>query len=116
MAAALELFESGAIIADSSGTTSRGSDAATCLVERYYDFEAGAPQVTGNEVLWTEALPIRTPDNLQFQQDARPEPSTDVPYYAFVQAMCALLTNGKIHTAGPDERPTTLPPGVRDLK
>jgi hypothetical protein len=67
------------------------------LIERYNDFEAGVPQVTGNEVVWTEALPIRTPDGLQFQQDTRPELAAEVPYYAFVQAMCAVVTNGKIH-------------------
>jgi hypothetical protein len=72
--------------------------AATRLTERYSGFEAGPRQVTGKEVVWTEALPIRTPDNLQFQQDTQPELASEVPYYAFVQAMCAVVTNGKIHT------------------
>ena len=46
---------------------------------------------------WTEAFPIRTPDNLQFRQHTRPELAAELPYYAFVQAMCAVVTNGKIH-------------------
>jgi hypothetical protein len=94
---AIKLFESDAVITDSAGNASRGTDAATRLIERYNGFEAGARQVTGNEVVWTEAIPIRTPDGLQFQQDTQPELAAEVPYYAFVQAMCAVVTNGKIH-------------------
>ena len=94
---ATNLFQSDASFTDSDGSTSRGMDAATRLIERYSGFEAGPRQVSGNEVVWTEALPIRTPDNLQFQQDTQPELAAEVPYYAFVQAMCAVVTNGKIH-------------------
>lgn len=54
--------------------------------------------MTGTEVVWNEALPIRTPDNLQFQQQVRPELSAEVPYYGFVQAVCAVVTNGTIRT------------------
>jgi hypothetical protein len=73
-------------------------DAATRLIERYSGFEPGPRQPIGNEVVWREALPIRTPDGLQFQQDTQPELASEVPYYAFVQTMCAVVTNGKIHT------------------
>jgi hypothetical protein len=94
---AIKLFESDAAITDSAGNASHGTEATMRLIERYNGFEAGVPQVTGNEVVWTEALPIRTPANLQFQQDTQPELAAEVPYYAFVQAMCAVVTNGKIH-------------------
>jgi hypothetical protein len=95
--AAIAFFETDAAITDSDGTTARGRDAAMRLMERYDGMVAGAPQVTGDEVVWTEAFPIRTPDNLQFQQDTQPELAAEIPYYAFVQAMCAVVTNGKIH-------------------
>ncbi|HEY1296393.1 MAG TPA: hypothetical protein VGJ60_25220 [Chloroflexota bacterium] len=103
---AITLFQSDAQFIDSAGNTSRGMDAATRLIERYSGFEVGPRQVTGNEVVWTEALPIRTPDNLQFQQQLRPELSAEVPYYAFVQAMCAVVTSGRIHAvvALPEDR------------
>jgi hypothetical protein len=94
---ATNLFDADASITDSSGNTSHGTDAARRLMERYNGFEAGPRQVTGKEVVWTEALPIRTPDGLQFQQETQPELSAEVPYYAFVQAMCAVVTNGTIH-------------------
>jgi hypothetical protein len=95
--AAIALFETDAAITDSDGTTARGRNAAMRLIQRYDGMVAGAPQVTDNVVVWTEALPVRTPDNLQFQQDTQPELAAEVPYYAFVQAMCAVVTNGKIH-------------------
>jgi hypothetical protein len=95
--AATATFEGDATITDSTGNSTRGTDAATRLIERYDGFEAGPRQVTGNEVVWTEALPIRTPDNRQFQHDVRPELSAEVPYYDSVQAMCAVVANGKIH-------------------
>jgi hypothetical protein len=97
ISAALELFESEASITDAAGNTARGMNAVTRLMDRYYGFEAGPWQATGNEVEWTEALPIRTPDNLQFQQDTQPELASEVPYYAFVQRMCAVVSTGKIH-------------------
>jgi hypothetical protein len=93
---ATNLFQGDASITDSAGDTSYGRDAARRLIERYNGFEAGPRQVTGNEVVWTEALPIRTPDNLQFQQETRPELSAEVPRYASVQAVCAVVTNGRI--------------------
>jgi hypothetical protein len=93
---ASNLFQSDASFTDSSGATAHGTDAGRRLFERYEGFEAGPRQVTGDEVVWTEALPIRTPDNLQFQVDAQPELSAEVPRYAFVQAMCAVVTNGRI--------------------
>ena len=95
--AALALFETDATITDSDGTPARGADAALRLIQRYNGMVAGAPRVSGNEVVWTEAFPIRTPDNLQFQQDTQPELSAEVPYYALVHSMCAVVTNGKIH-------------------
>jgi hypothetical protein len=103
---ATNLFDADALITDSAGNTSRGVDAAKQLIERYNGFEAGPRQVTGSEVVWTEALPIRTPDGLQFQQETQPELSAEVPYYALVQAMCAVVTNGRIHAviALPAER------------
>jgi hypothetical protein len=95
--AATRLFQSDAGFTDSDRNTPRGTDAATRLIERYHGFEAGPRQVTGDEVVWTEALPIRTPDGLQFQQDTQPELASEVPYYAFVQTPCAVVTNGRIH-------------------
>jgi hypothetical protein len=95
---ATNLFESDAIITDSAGKTSRGMDAPTRLIELYSGFEAGPRQVTGNQVVWTEALPIRTPDGLHFQQELMPELAGEVPYYDSVQAMCATVTNGRIHS------------------
>jgi hypothetical protein len=95
---ATKLFQSDASFTDSAGNTSRGMDAAARLIERYSGFEAGARQVTGNEVVWTEALPIRTPDGLHFQQELMPELAAEVPYYASIQAMCAVVTNGTIHS------------------
>jgi hypothetical protein len=94
---ATNLFQSDASFSDSDGSTSRGMDAATRLFERYNGFEPGSRQPMGNEVVWTEALPIRTPDGLLFQQDTQPELASEVPYYAFVQTMCAVVTNGRIH-------------------
>ena len=94
---ATKLFQSDASFTDSAGNTSRGMDAAARLIERYNGFEAGARQVTGNEVVWTEALPIRAPDGLHFQQELMPELAGEVPYYASIQAMCAVVTNGTIH-------------------
>lgn len=96
--AATALFESGATVTDQAGSGIRGTDAATRLIERYDGFEPGPRQVTANEVVWPEALPIRTPDNLQFQQQLRPELLAEVAYYAFVQTMCAVVTNGMIHS------------------
>jgi hypothetical protein len=95
--AATASFESDATITDSAGNSTHGADSASRLIERYEGFEAGPLQVTGNEVVWTEALPIRTPDNLQFQQQVQPELSAEVSYYASVQTMCAVVANGKIH-------------------
>ena len=95
---ATNLFESDVSITDSAGNTSHGVDAARRLIERYKGFEPGPRQVTGNEVVWTEALPIRTPDGLHFQQELMPELAAEVPHYALVQAMCAVVTNGTIHT------------------
>ena len=94
--AAKASFESDATVTDSAGST-HGTDAPTRLIERYSGFEPGPRQVTGNEVVWTEALPIRTPDGLHFQQELMPELSAEVPYYASVEAMCAVVANGKIH-------------------
>jgi hypothetical protein len=108
---AVKLFESDAAITDSAGNTSRGTGAAARLIERYDGFEAGVPHVTDNEVVWTEALPIRTPDNLQFQQESQPELSGEVPYYAFVQAMCAVVMNGKIHAVFALPAAETFAPG-----
>jgi hypothetical protein len=102
---ATNLFQGDASFTDSAGYTSYGMDAATRLIERYNGFEAGPRQVTGREVVWTEALPIRTPDGLQFQQELMPELSPEVPRYAFIQAICAVVTNGKIHAV------TALPSG-----
>jgi len=108
---ASNLFESDASFKDSAGYTSHGMDAATRFIERYDGFEPGPRQLTGNEVVWTEALPIRTPDGLQFQQERMPELAAEVPDYAFVQAVCAVVKNGKIdavialpadRTFGPD--------------
>jgi hypothetical protein len=73
-------------------------DAASGLIERYNGFEAGPRQVTGNQVVWTEALPIRTPDGLHFQQELMPELAAEVPYYDSIQAMCAVVTNGRIQS------------------
>jgi hypothetical protein len=95
--AATALFENDATITDSTGEAARGSDAATRLFERYSSYESGPRQVTGNEVVWTEALPIRTSDNLQYQQELSPELLAEVPRYAAVQVMCAVVTDGKIH-------------------
>jgi hypothetical protein len=54
--------------------------------------------VTGdNEVVWPEALPIRAPDGLHFQQELMPELAAEVPYDGSVQAMCAAVTKGSIH-------------------
>jgi hypothetical protein len=77
--AAATLFENDATITDSTGASARGSDAATRLFERYSGYEAGPRQVTGNEVVWTEAFPIRTSDNLQYQQESSPELLAEVP-------------------------------------
>jgi hypothetical protein len=96
--AARASFDSDATVTDSAGNTAHGTDAAARLIERYDGFEPGPRQVTGNEVVWTEALPIRTPDGLQFQQELMPELAAEVPYYASVQALCAVVTNGRIHT------------------
>lgn len=96
--AATEFFESDATITDSVGNSTHGADSASRLIERYDGFEAGPLQVTGNEVVWTEALPIRTPDGLHFQQDLMPVLAAEVPHYAFVQTMCAVVTNGTIHS------------------
>jgi hypothetical protein len=95
--AATKLFQSDTSFTDSAGNTFHGTEAARRVIESYNGFEAGPRQVTGNQVVWTEALPIRTPDNLQFQQDTQPELSAEVPRYAFVQAVCAVVTNGRIH-------------------
>jgi hypothetical protein len=95
--AATALFASDATITDSAGNSTRGTEAATRLIERYNGFEPGPRQVIGNGVLWTEALPIRTSDNLQYQQELLPEFSAEVPRYALVQAMCAVVASGKIH-------------------
>jgi hypothetical protein len=108
---ATNLFETDAGITDSAGNTSHGVDAARRLIERYNGFEPGPRQVTGNEVVWTEALPIRTPDGLQFQQDTQPELASEVPYYAFVQAMCAVVTNGRIHAVVALPAADTFVPG-----
>ena len=86
-------------------------DAGGRLIERYNGFEPGPRQVTGNEVVWTELLPIRTPDGLQFQQDTQPELASEVPYYAFVQAMCAVVTNGRIHAVVALPAAETFVPG-----
>jgi hypothetical protein len=91
------LFESDVTITDSAGATDRGLNGAARLFERYSGFEPGIREVAGNQVLWTEALPIRTSDNLQFQQEVAPELLSEVPRYALVQAMCAVVTNGRIH-------------------
>ena len=77
--AARASFESDAVVTDSVGNSTRGTDAATRLIERYNGFEPGPRQVTGNEVVWTEALPIRTPDALHFQQELNPELAAEVP-------------------------------------
>jgi hypothetical protein len=95
--AATASFESDASVTDSAGNSTHGTDAATRLIERYNGFEPGPRQVTGNEVVWTEAHPIRTPDGLHFQQELMPELAAEVPYYDSVQAMCAVVANGKIH-------------------
>ena len=95
--AAAAAFETDARVTDSAGNSTRGTDAAARHVARYGGFEPGPREVPGNEVIWTEALPIRTPDNLQFQQELQPELSTEVPYYDSVQTMCAVVTNGRIH-------------------
>jgi hypothetical protein len=94
---ATNLFQGDASFKDSAGNTSYGIDAATRFVELYNGFEAGPRQVTGDEVVWTEALPIRAPDGLHFQQETQPELLDEVHRYAIVQAMCAVVTNGKIH-------------------
>jgi hypothetical protein len=103
---ATTLFQSNASFTDAAGNTTYGVDAATRLIERYDGFEPGPRQVTGNEVVWTEALPVRTPDGLQFQQQLMPELAAEVPYYDSVQAVCAVVANGRIHavTALPADR------------
>src|SRR5215475_10031288 len=62
-------FENDASITDSAGNSTHGMDAARRLIERYNGFEPGPREVTGNEVVWTEARAIRTPDGLHFQQE-----------------------------------------------
>src|SRR5262249_49482860 len=89
--AATAALDSDVAVTDSSGNTTRGTDAAIALTERYNGFEPGPRQVSGNNVAWTEALPIRTPDNLQFQQQLQPELSAEVPYYSVVERVCAVV-------------------------
>jgi hypothetical protein len=93
---AAKLFQSDASFTDSAGNTSHGIDATTRLIERYNGFEPGPRQVTGDEVVWTEALAIRTPDGLHFQQELMPELAAEVPDYGSIQAMCAVVTNSRI--------------------
>src|SRR5262245_12773559 len=57
--AAMAVLESDATISESGGSISRGSDAARGFIAKYGGYEAGPRQVTGNQVVWTESLPIR---------------------------------------------------------
>src|SRR5579864_4164088 len=97
---ATALFQSDATIAESGGTVSRGRDAAMRFIKQYDGYEAGPQQVTGNEVVWTESLPIWRPESLQAtvaDREMLTRLSDEVPMYEYVQVMCAVVTDGKIH-------------------
>jgi hypothetical protein len=94
--AAMSWFESDVSVTDSAGTSVRGREAARRLVRQYNEFDAGPRQVNGSEVIWTETIPHRSADNFAFEQSSA-QLATEVPRYASVQPMCALVTDGKIH-------------------
>ena len=108
-------------IPESSGNAARASDVASRFIEDYGDYAAGPRQVTGNEVLWAESPPIRTPDSSQAvapDQHSRLQQvlalhsaalaAGNIGYQGFVAPqtafssagvllMCAEVTEGKIY-------------------
>ena len=93
--AAAALFETDALITDSSGHSGFGIDAVRPMIQSLHGWEAGPRQATDNEVTWAESLPIWKLPNPPTEFDLRLE--QEVPHYAAIQIMCAVLTNGKIH-------------------
>jgi hypothetical protein len=92
-AAAAE-FEIDAVIADTAGRTTTGTNAVRRLIGSLNGWEAGPRQANGNEVIWAESLPIWKLPDAPSDLDLRLE--QEVPHYASTQWMCAIVTNGKI--------------------
>jgi hypothetical protein len=90
--AAAAFFETDASITDSSGRSISGADGIRRLIGSLNGWEAGPRQAAGPQVVWAESLPIwqlTGADLMQLEQE--------VPHYAAVQVMCAVVTDGKIH-------------------
>jgi hypothetical protein len=93
--AAAALFANDALIADTAGRTTTGTDAVRRLIERLNGWEAGPRQANGHEVIWAESLPNWQPSAAPTDLDLLLE--QEVPHYAYTQLMCAVVTDGKIH-------------------
>jgi hypothetical protein len=94
--AAAAFFAADASITDSSGRSAFGTYAVRRLIDSLIGWEAGPRQATGHEVIWAESLPIWPPSAVLADLDLRLE--QEVPHYAYIQIMCAVVTDGKIHT------------------
>jgi hypothetical protein len=95
-AAAASLFANDASIVDSAGAKTTGAHAALRLIESLSGLEAWPRHANGNEVIWSEALPNWQPPAIPTDLDLLLE--QEVPHYAYVQLMCAVVVDGKIHS------------------
>ena len=94
--AAAAFFAADASITDSSGRSAFGNYAIRHLINGLNGWEAGPRLATGQEVTWAESLPIwhlsaaPTAFELALEQE--------VPHFAYVEILCAVVTDGKIYT------------------
>ena len=104
--AAEAFFEPDALIIDSSGRSAFGTYAVRRLIDSVNGWEAGPRLAIGQEVTWAESLPIWRLSTAPTDFEVRLE--QEVPHYAYVEIMCAVVTDGKIHAlsvlAAGDER------------
>ena len=66
------------------------------MIDSLNGLEAGPRHATGPEVIWAESLPNWRPSDRTTDLDLLLE--LEVPHYAYTQLMCAVVTDGKIHT------------------
>jgi hypothetical protein len=88
-------FETDASITDRTGRTNSGTDAVRGMIGNLQGWEAGPRQATGDQVIWAESLPIWKLPAAPTELDLRLE--QEVPHYAAIQLMCAVITGNKIH-------------------
>jgi hypothetical protein len=91
--AASALLESDAAITGTDGRVSRGKIAVAQFIAQWSGWEASPLSVNENEVVWTESL-----SNWPTQGGpVSAQMELVVPRYAYVQVMCAVVSDGKIH-------------------